>query len=70
MTRRAHFEVFKGTDGQWYWRSVGANGEITAQSEGYVSRSNARRAVVVFKRRIAEMAADGGVDYGVEVAPV
>lgn len=70
MSRRARFQVFRGDDGQWYWRAIGANGEITAQSEGYVSRSNARRAVVVFKRRIAEMAADGGGDYGVEVAPI
>jgi len=74
VSRRARFEVFRGADGQWYWRALGGNGEITAQSEGYVTRSNARRAVAVFRRRMAEMAADSGADYGTTlpegVAPV
>lgn len=37
-------EIFKGKDGNYYWRVVAPNGEITQQSEGYVSKSNARRA--------------------------
>lgn len=64
MTRRARFEVFRGEDGQWYFHHIAANGEVTIQSEGYASRSNARRAVATFRRRIAEMAADSGSDYG------
>jgi len=64
MTRRARFEVFRGEDGQWYFRVVGGNGEIMSQSEGYTTRSNARRAVATFRRRIAEMSADSGSDYG------
>lgn len=41
-------EIFKGKGGllRWYWRIVGLNGEIMAQSEGYFSKSNVKRAVV------------------------
>lgn len=37
------FEVFKGGDGQWYWRLVGANGQVLAVSEGYTRRWSAWR---------------------------
>lgn len=42
MKRQRHFEIFKGKV-RWYWRLRAANGEIEAQSEGYFSKSNARR---------------------------
>jgi len=35
------FEVFKGKDGQWYFRRVAANGEIVSSSEGYKRRKDA-----------------------------
>lgn len=36
------FELFKGTNGQWYWRYVAGNGQIVAMGgEGYVNRSDA-----------------------------
>jgi uncharacterized protein YegP (UPF0339 family) len=40
----ATFQVFKGKDERYYWRLVGSNGEIMAQSEGYDSKGNAKRA--------------------------
>lgn len=36
-------DVFQGQDEQWYFRVKAANGQIVAQSEGYVSESNAKR---------------------------
>lgn len=36
-------DIFKGKDGQFYFRVKGDNGETLAVSEGYVSRSNAER---------------------------
>lgn len=37
-------EVFRGRDGQWYFRLRAVNGEITAQSEAYTWRWSAKRA--------------------------
>lgn len=56
MSGQAHVEVFpeqrvrvgeasKGKQTEWRWRLRAANGEIVAQSEGYVSESNARAGV-------------------------
>ena len=43
------FEVFKGRGKHpWYWRARASNGQITAQSEGYVSKRNAKRAAIDF----------------------
>lgn len=42
---RAKITVFEGKDGLWYYNVKAANGEIVSTSEGYVSRSNAERAV-------------------------
>lgn len=40
-----HVEIFKGRGLQpWRFRLVGANGEAMSQSEGYVSKWNAKRA--------------------------
>jgi uncharacterized protein YegP (UPF0339 family) len=42
---RRRVQVFQGEDKQWYWRLVGGNGEIMAQSEAYSRKSNAIRGV-------------------------
>ena len=39
----AHYEIFEDDAGEWRWRLRAANGEIIAQSESYVSKSNAFR---------------------------
>lgn len=36
-------DIFKGKDGQWYYRVKGDNGETLAVSEGYVTKANAER---------------------------
>lgn len=36
-------EVFKGKDGQWYVRVVGANGKTVTITEGYANKANAKR---------------------------
>lgn len=40
-------EIYQGADGQWYWRGRNTrNHKITVTGgEGYVSKSNAKRAV-------------------------
>lgn len=48
----AKFQVYESRDGQYRWRLVAANGEIVATSEGYVSRSNAKRSA----QRVQEIA--------------
>lgn len=37
-------EVFQGLNDKWYYHVVGGNGEITADSQGYSTKSNAVRA--------------------------
>lgn len=49
-----NFEIFKGSQERYYWRLVGGNGEIVAQSEGYANRSNAKRAIAQVKQMIAD----------------
>lgn len=49
-----YFEIFIGKNDLVYWHLVGANGEVMAQSEGYVNVSNAKRAVKRFKEAVAE----------------
>lgn len=42
----ADFEIYEGSDGDYYWRLQDGNGEIVADgSEGYSSKSNAKDAV-------------------------
>jgi len=36
--------VYQGRDRQWYLRLVARNGEIVLDSEGYSTKSNAKRA--------------------------
>ncbi|WP_162529216.1 YegP family protein [Segeticoccus rhizosphaerae] len=43
MKRRARFEIFPSADG-WRWRLIASNQLIVAQSEGYSTKSNAKRA--------------------------
>lgn len=41
---REIYEFFEGTDGDWYWRKMGGNGEeISRSSEGYSSKEGAER---------------------------
>jgi uncharacterized protein YegP (UPF0339 family) len=35
-------ELFRGTDGKWYFRFVAANHEIVATSEAYTSKVDAQ----------------------------
>jgi uncharacterized protein YegP (UPF0339 family) len=35
------FEVFKGSDDQWYFRRVAGNGEIVSVSEGHANKIDA-----------------------------
>lgn len=46
----AKFEIFKGINGQYYFRFKAANGEKVAQSEGYVSKQGALNGIAVIKR--------------------
>lgn len=40
----AQYQIFKGSDNQWYWRLVAKNGETVCSSEGYKRRSSAIKA--------------------------
>lgn len=46
------WEVFKGEDGQFYFRRLAGNNEVVAQSEGYLKR---RDAVEEAERQAAEV---------------
>jgi uncharacterized protein YegP (UPF0339 family) len=35
-------ELFRGTDGKWYFRFIAANHEIVATSEAYTHKQDAR----------------------------
>ena len=52
----AVFVIFTGRDGQYYWRLKAPNGEIIAQSEGYVSRQGAVNGIDACKRHAATAA--------------
>ncbi len=40
------FEVYRGEDGQWYWRLRSANHQVVATgAEGYMRKSDAKRAI-------------------------
>jgi uncharacterized protein YegP (UPF0339 family) len=39
----AKFVVFKGEDGQWYWKLQAGNGECVAISEGYTRKYSAKK---------------------------
>lgn len=44
------FEIFKGTNGKYYFRLKASNGEIIAQSEGYSSKQGAQDGVASVKK--------------------
>lgn len=37
------YMIFRGADGQWYFKLVAANGQVLAVSEGYTRRWSAKR---------------------------
>lgn len=41
----AVFELFKGTNGQYYFRLKAPNGEIIGHSEGYISKQSAENGI-------------------------
>jgi uncharacterized protein YegP (UPF0339 family) len=48
----AKFEIFKSDKmmrNLWFWHLVGDNGEIMAQSEGYITKQHAKQAADRFK---------------------
>ena len=46
-------EIHEGEDAAWYLRLVASNGRITLDSEGYSSKSNAKRAARRMKALLA-----------------
>jgi uncharacterized protein len=44
------FEIFKGTNGKYYFRLKASNGEIIAQSEGYSSKQGAQDGIASVKK--------------------
>jgi uncharacterized protein len=46
----AKFEIFKGTNGKYYFRLKASNGEIIAQSEGYSSKQGAQDGIASVKK--------------------
>lgn len=44
------FEVFKGTDGKYYFRLKAVNGEIIAHSQGYASKQGAYDGIASLKK--------------------
>lgn len=43
------FELFKGINGNYYFRLKAANGEKIAQSEGYTTKQGALNGIAVVK---------------------
>lgn len=50
------FEIFKGTNGQYYFHIKGANGEKIAQSEGYIRKESAKDTIAIIKKDAATAA--------------
>lgn len=51
-------EIFEDSTAEHRWRIVAGNGEITAQSEGYVSKGNAKRAARRFVTSLVKQLTD------------
>jgi uncharacterized protein len=47
------FQIFGGTDGKFYWRARGDNGEPLCHSEGYNQKASALNTISVIKREAA-----------------
>lgn len=44
--RKNRFEYYQSeNDGKWYFRIVAENGEITSQSQGYISKNGALKGI-------------------------
>lgn len=52
------FQIFKGRDGQFYWRFKAPNGEIMCSSEGYTTKAGARNAIDSIKRNAPNAAVE------------
>lgn len=46
----SRFEIFKGSNGQYYFRLKAENGQVIAVSEGYISKQSAQNGVAAVKR--------------------
>lgn len=46
----AKFELFKGENGNYYFRLKAENGEIIARSEGYTTKQGAQNGIAAVKR--------------------
>jgi uncharacterized protein YegP (UPF0339 family) len=46
----AKFEIFKGSNGQFYFRLKAENGQIIAASEGYSTKQGAQNGIDAVKR--------------------
>lgn len=44
------FEIFKGSNGQYYFRLKAANGQIIAASEGYTTKHGAQNGIAAVKQ--------------------
>lgn len=44
--------VFRGADGQWYYKIVAANGQVLATSEGYTRKWSAKRAAKALRKTL------------------
>lgn len=53
--KRAHFERYRDSRGDWRWRLVAGNGEIIANGEGYASKFNVTRSIHTFVDTIRAM---------------
>lgn len=48
------FQIFKGKDGQFYFRLRAKNGEIVCSSEGYTTLQSCRNGIEVIKKIASE----------------
>ncbi|MEL7168845.1 MAG: YegP family protein [Bacteroidota bacterium] len=46
----AKFELYKGRDGQYYFRLKAGNGETIAVSEGYTTKASAKNGIASVKK--------------------
>lgn len=44
------FEIFKGSNGNYYFRLKAANGQIIASSEGYSTKQGAQNGIAAVKQ--------------------
>lgn len=44
------FEIFKGSNGNYYFRLKAANGQVIAVSEGYTTKQGAQNGIAAVKQ--------------------